>query len=221
MFSGLIEEIGRITRIERQGKEARIAIAAPCIAPALAVGESIAVDGACLTAERVGSGGFVAFTSEETLVRTTLGDARSGRSVNLERALRMGDRLGGHLVAGHVDATGTFIALEPRGEGFLLRVAAPAEILSLSVAKGSITVDGISLTLVSVGSSDFTVAVIPQTHRATTLHERRAGDPVNLESDMIGKYVAKNMGAWQDAAGDHGEANQRMLDLLRRSGFAQ
>ena len=219
MFTGLIEEIGRITRFERQGSAGRIAIAAPAIAAALAVGESIAVDGACLTAERIGGNEFTAFVSEETLARTNFRSAGVGRSVNLERALRVGDRLGGHMVAGHVDATGEFMALEPRDEGYILRVAAPAEILGVSVSKGSIAVDGISLTLVDVGPTDFTVAVIPQTVRATTLSARRPGELVNLETDMIGKYVAKALGAWQSNLTNPGEADRRMMELLRRTGF--
>lgn len=221
MFTGLIEEIGDIKRIERQGLSARLAISAPGMAVSLVVGESVCVDGACLTVEGTSGQEFTAFASEETLSRTTLGVARTGRRVNLERALRLGDRLGGHLVAGHVDATGVFLSLEPRSEGGWLKVRAPASILSVSVPKGSVTLDGISLTLVDVDREDFTVAVIPQTFRATTLHLRQPGDDVNLESDLIGKYVARAAGAYPkagDADSTHAPSSS-ILDLLRSSGY--
>ncbi|MBN1867456.1 riboflavin synthase [Candidatus Sumerlaeota bacterium] len=216
MFTGLIQEIGRIDCVERQAATARIVVAAPEMAANLAVGESVAIDGVCLTVERADSAGFTAFASEETLIRTTLGEAASGRRVNLERALRLGDRLGGHWVAGHVDATGQIRLLEPRGEGWWLEVSAPEEILAASVSKGSIAVDGISLTLVDVAHDSFTVAVIPETYEKTTLRERRAGDRVNLESDPIGKYVLKGLSAY---GAEGAKGNERMMDLLRRSGF--
>jgi riboflavin synthase len=218
MFTGLIETTGQITRIQREGGAARLVIAAPSLAASLAIGESVAVDGACLAVEHTSESEFTVYASEETLTRTTLRSATSGRRVNLERALRLGDRLGGHLVAGHVDATGTLEGLEARDEGWWLRVAAPEEILAFCVSKGSIAVDGISLTLVDVSSEGFAVAVIPQTYRDTTLHGKRAGDALNLESDMIGKYVAKMVGAYS-ATERPEEKNRRMLDLLRRSGY--
>ena len=199
MFTGLIEEVGRLGALTPlPGHAARLRIEAPGMAAGLRRGESVAVDGACLTVEDTDAGGFGAFASDETLARTTLGAAAPGRAVNLERALRLGDRLGGHLVAGHVDATGRFLALEGRGgsEGWLLRVAAPKAILEVSVPKGSIAVDGISLTLVDVLADSFTVAVIPETYQATALRFRQAGESVNLESDLIGKYVARALGAY-------------------------
>ncbi len=196
MFTGLIEEIGRVGRVEKTGESARLTVEAPAMAPALEVGESVAVDGACLTVELVTGTGFVAFASQETLSRTTLGGVSAGRMVNLERALCLGDRLGGHLVAGHVDATGVLRGLESFEGGWVLRVEAPREILELSVPKGSITVDGISLTLVDLTEDSFTVSVIPETYRATTLRLKRVGDRVNLESDLMGKYVARCLGAY-------------------------
>jgi riboflavin synthase len=219
VFTGLIQEIGRIARIERQGATARIVIGAPKMAADLAVGESVAVDGACLTVERFDAAGFTAFVSGETLARTTLSEAEPGRNVNLERALRMGDRLGGHLVSGHVDATGRIASLERREEGWWLGVEASEEVLAMSVSKGSIAVDGISLTLVDVGQAMFTVAVIPETYNKTTLRQRRVGERVNLESDLVGKYVLRGLAAYgrpKDA--DEGR-DERMLDLLRGSGF--
>ncbi len=192
-------------------------IEAPGMAGELSVGESVAVDGACLTVEKRVDGGFVAFATGETLERTTLGGIRAaGRAVNLERALRLGDRLGGHLVMGHVDGVGELAGLEPRDEGWWLRVAAPAEILEVSVRKGSIAVDGVSLTLVDLTPSEFTVAVIPETYKATTMRLKEKGDPVNLESDMIGKYVARSLKAYQGSP-PSGPGPGSPLDLLMGS----
>jgi riboflavin synthase len=219
MFTGLIEEIGRLSCVEAHGRTAHLTIAASsALVGDLNVGDSVAVDGACLTVERTGGGQFVAFASEETLARTTLGEAGGGRAVNLERALRVGDRLGGHFVAGHVDATGELLALDSRDGGWLLRVAAPKEILAVSVPKGSIAVDGISLTLVDVSASDFTVAVIPRTYTGTTLHLREPGDRVNLESDLIAKHAAKAASACRGSERD-GPGPGSALELLQRNGF--
>lgn len=192
MFTGLIEEIGTLEAAQFAGDSGRLVVACK-MAPDLSLGESVAVNGACLSVEKTDARSFTAFTSRETLERTTLKGAKPGQRLNLERALRLGDRLGGHMVAGHVDAVGRFEGLDPVDEGYWLRVAAPASILEVSIPKGSIAVDGISLTLVDVASSRFTVAVIPQTWTDTNLRFLKPGDPVNLESDMIGKYVARLM----------------------------
>ena len=168
MFTGLIEEIGRLSCVEAHGRTAHLTIAASsALVGDLNVGDSVAVDGACLTVERTGGGQFVAFASEETLARTTLGEAGGGRAVNLERALRVGDRLGGHFVAGHVDATGELLALDPRDGGWLLRVAAPKEILAVSVPKGSIAVDGIN-----EPDNKHALAVLRQAQRNVEGHAR-------------------------------------------------
>ncbi|HUT23827.1 MAG TPA: riboflavin synthase [Sumerlaeia bacterium] len=225
MFTGLIEEIGRLSSVEAHGRTARLTVAASsALVGELSVGDSVAVDGVCLTVERAGGGEFAAhreftaFASEETLARTTLGQAEGGRAVNLERALRVGDRLGGHFVAGHVDATGELLALDPRDGGWLLRVAAPEEILSVSVPKGSIAVDGISLTLVDVSATDFTVAIIPRTYTGTTLHLREPGDKLNLESDVIAKHVARTAGVYR---GSDREAPGpgSVFEVLQQNGF--
>lgn len=217
MFTGLIQEVGTLFELRRQGAGGRLRIEAPGMAGDLAVGESVAVDGACLSVESADTRGFAAYASDETLDRTALGGATEGRAVNLERALRLGERLGGHIVSGHVDAVGRIESLEPSGEGWWLTVAAPLEVLSLCVPKGSVAVDGISLTLVDVTDERFTVAVIPQTMADTALGRRGPGAQVNLESDMIGKYVARLMAARMEAPG---ASDARMMDLLRRGGFA-
>jgi riboflavin synthase len=215
MFTGLIESIGTIRAVRRSGETARLDIEAAAFGSQLTRGESVAVDGACLTVETFSDESFTAFLSSETLERTTLGDAQAGRRVNLERALKMGDRLGGHMVSGHVDAVGSFTGLEHQGEGWLLSVEAPETILDISVPKGSITVDGISLTLVDIETKSFTVAVIAETFGATTLQFRKPGDAVNLESDMLGKYVAKAIQNQTGNTHEKKEANPATpLDLL-------
>jgi riboflavin synthase len=192
MFTGLIEQVGRIERIEPLVRSVRLVISVGSMARQLVPGESVAVDGACLTVESATASTFLAFASEETLTRTTLQAKSEGHEVNIERALRLGDRLGGHIVQGHVDGTGEFLSLEPAGsEGFILRIGAPRDILDLSVVKGSIAVAGISLTIMELTDTGFSVAVIPQTVENTTLRSLKAGDPVNLETDVLGKYVAK------------------------------
>lgn len=219
MFTGLIEEVGVVAKTEWRGSAMGIHIRAPRIARDLMPGESVAVDGACLTVERRDDTGFSAYASEETLLRTTLGDASPGRKVNLERALQLGDRLGGHFVSGHVDDTGRVVSLHPQSEGWWLQVSASTVVMGLCVPKGSIAVDGISLTVVEVDDGWFSVAVIPETYRNTTLCQRRAGDRLNLETDQIGKYVMKAVGALVPGASAEAAKNQRMLDLLKDSGF--
>lgn len=219
MFTGLIEEVGVVARMERRGAAMGIQIRAPLIAGELLPGESVAIDGACLTVESRDDAGFSAYASEETLLRTTLADFSPGRQVNLERALRLGERLGGHLVSGHVDDVGRMVSLHPRSEGWWLQISAPAHIMGLCVSKGSIAVDGISLTLVDVDDEGFSVAVIPETYRNTTLCQRKAGSRLNLETDLIGKYVMKAVGALVPGASADTGKNQRMLDLLKDSGF--
>jgi riboflavin synthase len=154
-------------------------------------GESVAVDGACLTVERTGKGWFEVHVVATSLDRTTFGAARAGRVVNLERALRAGDRLGGHLVQGHVDGVGTVASVAERGDARLIDIAVPAEVAAVSIPLGSITVDGVSLTVNAIPrAGTVQVSLIPETLRKTTLGERTAGDRVHVEGDLLGKYVA-------------------------------
>ena len=168
------------------GSDGRLVIEASIVPSTLVVGSSVAVNGCCLTAVEVGPDGFVAQAVPETLSRTNLGDLTSGAEVNLERPLALGGRLDGHLVQGHVDGTGEVVSAAPD-----LRVSTGPEILRYMVEKGSVTIDGVSLTVVSVDDNSFTVAVIPHTAEVTTLGRREPGERVNLEVDLIGKYVER------------------------------
>lgn len=193
MFTGIVEEIGEVVAHEPLDSGARFGIRAGAILDGAQRGESIAVDGCCLTAEEIVGDTFRVFASLETLRKTTLGDRPAGSRVNLERAMRLDARLGGHLVSGHVDATGSFIEARPVGDAHEVWIAAPPEIISHCIAKGSICVDGISLTLVDVRDDRFSLWIIPETWTRTTLSLRRAGDRVNLESDLIAKYIFRFM----------------------------
>lgn len=188
MFTGIVQAIGQIDSIEGDGESARIRLRLPQGFGPLEAGESLAVDGICLTAGDSMTT-FLADVSWETLSRTTLGRKNAGESVNLERALRPIDRLGGHFVTGHIDGTGTIRHFVRHAQSWELSVQAPAAVLMFCVEKGSIAIDGISLTLASLDDSGFTCAMIPHTLDQTTLKARQAGDVVNLEADLIGKYV--------------------------------
>lgn len=193
MFTGLIEELGTLARRTTRGSGIELAIAAPAYARDATLGESIAVNGCCLTVERTDGDALVFFATPETLNRTSLGAKAIGDAVNLERAMALGDRLGGHLVQGHVDAVGALRSVRATGDAWEVWFDAPATILDHSVEKGSIAVDGISLTIAALDAAGFSVWIIPETWRRTTLSSLKPGDAVNLESDLIGKYVARLM----------------------------
>lgn len=190
MFSGIIETIGTVAAVVRHGEDARLEIAG-LAGSTLAVGESICTSGVCLTVREVTARGFAADLSGETLRRTNLGLLREGDSVNLERSLRLGDRLSGHFVFGHVDGVGRITVLDRSGDGHSLRVATDADLSPYLVDKGSIAVDGISLTMCDVAETSFAVAVIPHTFEVTTLSRRKVGDVVNLEADMLARYARR------------------------------
>ncbi|MCE5250038.1 riboflavin synthase [bacterium] len=191
MFTGLIEEVGHVVSTTRRGNGADITIEAHTVLDDISIGDSISVSGACLTVTTVGDGSFTAQAVEETLRRTTIGGLSRGAPVNLERALRLGDRLGGHLVQGHVDGTGRITAVSRTGDNMNLAFAAGPDIERYIVEKGSITVDGISLTVTFVRNGEFGVSVIPHTLAETTLCRARVGSMVNLETDILAKYVEK------------------------------
>lgn len=191
MFTGIVEAVGRVVAIEPAGGKTRLRIEAPAVAGGAPIGASIAVNGACLTVVEA-SAEQVAFEAvPETLARSSLGDLRVGSRVNLERALRADGRLDGHIVQGHVDGTGRVRALERRGDDVRLAVDCAPELAKQLVPKGSIAIDGVSLTLVDVSDTGFDVALIPHTLVATNLGERRPGERVNLEADVLGKYVLR------------------------------
>jgi riboflavin synthase len=185
MFTGIVEQMGEV-----QTGGTRLAVRTP-LAAELERGDSIAVNGVCLTAVDITGDRFEADVMEETLARSSLGRLSEGDRVNLELALRVGDRLGGHFVQGHVDATGSVDSIEQREHSRVVRVAAPPEILRYVVEKGSIAIDGVSLTVVDVDDAGFSVSLIPETLERTTLGSVRPGDPVNLEVDMLAKYAVK------------------------------
>ena len=191
MFTGIIEELGSVRAIQQRGQDARIVIAANTVPLGSREGDSIAVNGVCLTALDLQPDSFAADVSRETLMRSTLGSLKPGSPVNLERAVTPATRLGGHIVQGHVDARGSFLSTEDHGESRTMRFAYPSEIARYIVLKGSITVEGISLTVANLGEGYFEIAVIPKTWEVTNFQHLKPGDQVNLEVDIIAKYVER------------------------------
>lgn len=201
MFTGLVEDVGTVVRADRRSDALVIAVRPDAMAAAeLALGESISHDGVCLTVTETARDGYTVLAGAETLRRTTLGDVRVGTKLNLERALRAGDRLGGHLVAGHVDCVGEISARRDLGANLVYTVRAATEVLRYVVEKGSIALDGISLTINRVDADGFDVAIIPHTATKTTLTDKHVGRRVNLEVDVIGKYVEKLLGGYRGVA---------------------
>ena len=198
MFTGIIEDVGRVAAVAPLrgggGGGLRLAIDAGLLAPPMELGASLAVDGVCLTIVAAVAGRAEVDVGPETLARTTLGAAQPGRAVNLERALRVGDRLSGHLVQGHVDGVGRVAEARARGEAWDVRIAMPPPLQRYVIEKGSICVDGISLTVNELTADGFSVSLIPHSRTKTTLASRGAGDAVNLEVDLIGKYVERLLG---------------------------
>lgn len=193
MFTGLVEALGTVVSLEEKGEQARLCIAIP-FSGELHLGDSVAVNGCCLTVAEI-SGADIAFdVLAQTLRVTSLGKLAAGSVVNLERALRVGDRLGGHFVQGHVDATGVILSLEENGQDHVVEVSLPAEIHRLCVGKGSIAIDGISLTIAELKAGSAVFWITPHTFSHTNLLDAKAGDAVNLEADMLAKHVAALMG---------------------------
>jgi riboflavin synthase len=195
MFTGIITEVGTIDAVEATPAGARIRLAAPGTAADAAIGDSVSIDGCCLTVVRIDARVLAFEAVAETLRRTTLGDLSAGDAVNVEPAMRVGDRLGGHWVQGHVDGVGTVTAVEPDGDGVAVTFAAPAEILRTTIEKGSMCVSGVSLTVTACDDETFAVALIPHTRAVTTFGRLAPGTRVNLEADLVGKYVGKLLAA--------------------------
>ncbi len=215
MFTGIVEEVGKLMKIQRVEGGCRLDIEACLVLEGTKPGDSICVDGVCLTVEDLGDRHFSCFASGETLEITTLRTFRGGRKINLERALAFGDRIGGHLASGHVEAVGTVLALDRKGESLSLVVGFSENFAPFVVQKGSVAVDGISLTISGCEKSRFEVAIIPETFEKTTLRLKRQGDSVNLEPDLILKYVRSVVESITDTESDSGLTFEKLIN----SGF--
>ncbi len=215
MFTGIVEEMGTIRSIRRGAHSAVLSIGADTVLSDLKTGDSVAVNGVCLTATGTDPGGFTADVMHETLDRSSLGTLTVGSRVNLERAMAAHGRFGGHIVSGHIDGTGTIAALRKDDNALWYTVKAVPGLLRYVVEKGSITIDGISLTVACVETDQFSVSVIPHTAAVTILGEKRPGDVVNLETDLIGKYVEKLLTPQTQAQPRSGIT----LEFLAQNGF--
>jgi riboflavin synthase len=201
LFTGIIEELGKVANLQKSGAGARIIISAKTVIENTAEGDSIAVNGVCLTALNINPNSFAADVSDETLRRSTIGNLGVGSVVNLERAVTPTTRLGGHIVQGHVDAAGKFVSATQNGDFWTVRIGFPREIAAYLVFKGSVTVEGISLTIATLTNDYFEIAVIPKTWRFTNLHALKNGDAVNLEADVIAKYVERILSVRDNSGG--------------------
>lgn len=216
MFTGIIEGLGTIRDIRSSARETRLAVEADFAMEGTLIGDSVAVNGVCLTVVHMEGGRFAADISPETLARTTFRKTRVGERVNLERALRFSDRLDGHLVAGHVDGTGRIAGLRKEANAWIVDVTAAPELLRYMIEKGSVAVDGISLTINRLEADRFQVSVIPHTATVTTIGSKKLGDEVHIETDLIGKYVERFLST--DSRGPS-RAGGIDLELLGRTGF--
>ena len=220
MFTGIIEEIGKIKEIRKGIKSEVLSIEASKVVSDAEIGDSIAVNGVCLTVTSLTASGFTADVMAETMRRTALGSLQAGSQVNLERAMKMDGRFGGHIVSGHIDGTGTISNIKREDNAVWVTIAADPSILKLIVEKGSIAIDGISLTVAYVDSECFKVSLIPHTAAQTTLLSKRVGAAVNLENDVIGKYVEKLLNPFTTSASDtKKETKKDITKLLYENGF--
>ncbi|MFU2208876.1 riboflavin synthase [Solidesulfovibrio sp. C21] len=217
MFTGLVMGLGRVAAMDARGDETRFRIQALFDLDNIVIGESIAVNGACLTVETAKDREFTAYASAETLSKSGLGKLKPGSQVNLERALALGDRLGGHLVSGHVDCLASVESVTRLGQSVRYKITFPEEFSQFVVPKGSVALDGVSLTVNDCGSGFLTVNVIPSTQGATTIAAWKPGVSLNMETDMLGKYVLRMLGPWQEATA--GKASNITEDFLKRHGF--
>ncbi|MFW6080328.1 MAG: riboflavin synthase [Desulfosalsimonas sp.] len=216
MFTGIIESLGTITDIRPQGSGRRITVNTGFDMSSTRTGDSIAVDGACLTAVAISGQAFTADVSAETLKKSTLANARTGGRVNLERALRLSDRLDGHLVSGHIDGTAKILYRNDLGGSLAIGFEVSEELSRYMIPKGSVAVDGISLTINTCGAREFEIALIPHTAKITTIGLKNPGDWVNIETDMIGKYVEKFVKGKKSGGSGHGGID---MEFLSKTGF--
>ncbi|MGM0610031.1 MAG: riboflavin synthase [Thermodesulfobacteriota bacterium] len=218
MFTGLVLGTGRIINVSGSGNEARIAVSPDFEFDNPQNGESVAVNGACLTLESHSSG-LLMYASAETLGRTNVGQLRPGSVVNLERALAVGDRLGGHIVSGHVDCLAEISGIREAGQSRIYTLRFPSFFSKQIIAKGSIALDGISLTINSCGTDFLEVNIIPETRKTTSVETWKTGSKINMETDMIGKYVQNLLAPWADKADTYQEKPDISFDFLRKHGF--
>jgi len=224
MFTGIIETVGKVANIERQGESVRLTVAAGPIAEDVRIGDSVCINGVCLTATSTQAPQMTFEAVYETMRKTSLGSLQIGDGVNLERSLPANGRLGGHIVQGHVDGAGRIASIRPVGNSWFVYIDAAPELMRYIVTKGSVAIDGISLTVADSADRTFSLSIIPHTWDNTTLRDKRAGDPINIECDIIGKYVEKMLGGYiaggGEPAGRGGSSDRGVtMDLLARSGY--
>lgn len=220
MFTGIIEGLGTITAIRASGQGRRLTITSDFVLDQTGIGDSIAVNGACLTAVVVSGRRFEVDVSPETLEKTTLGLSKVAQRVNLERALRLSDRLDGHLVSGHIDGTGVIKARQASGNATIVTIGVSESVARYMIRKGSVAVDGISLTINACDAASFNVSVIPHTTLVTTIGFKQVGEAVNIETDMIGKYVERFVGGRRNQESGNGDAGSGIdLQFLAKTGF--
>ncbi|MFO7665459.1 MAG: riboflavin synthase [Desulfobacterales bacterium] len=219
MFTGIIEGLGRIAMVRSSGKGKRLAIDADFILDGTCIGDSIAVSGACLTVVEINRSRFEVDVSPETLEKTTLGNTGTGDRVNIERALRLSDRLDGHLVSGHIDGLGTITRKKMDGNAVLISVGVPESLSRYIIKKGSVAVDGVSLTVNKCGEGWFEVSIIPHTVKLTTMGFKEKGAFVNIETDLIGKYIERFVGSGLNVEKEKASASSIDMQFLERTGF--
>lgn len=219
MFTGIIEEMGTVSSVAEGSLSAVITIQASKVLEGSQVGDSIAVNGVCLTVTSIHGGLFTADVMAETLRRSSLGSLSKGSQVNLERAMPVNGRFGGHIVSGHIDGTGTVVSKIKEDNAVWVRISAPQDILRYIVLKGSVAIDGTSLTVAGIDDSTFSVSVIPHTASETILLQKSTGDIVNLENDIIGKYVEKLLGSMDNNKKNAGSSPAITMDFLLENGF--
>lgn len=219
MFTGLVEEIGKISKIRKGNNSYQISIEAKHLLSDIKLGDSVATNGACLTVVEKTNSNFTVDIMAETVKRTSFDKMKLGDTVNLERAMRLSDRLGGHLVSGHIDGTGRIKKIKKEDIANIISIEAPQELLNQMLNKGSIAIDGISLTIINISHTEFQVSIIPHTSKETTLLKKSIGDLVNLETDMIGKYVLRFLNPDKKENLNQAKTSKVSMDFLAENGY--